>query len=71
VNDEECRGDPPGASAFHCAPAISSARPTWAAKARIANQERLRALKLNHGDRVMVVDSHDPVDYEHCRCGGH
>jgi hypothetical protein len=40
-------------------------------KARIANQERLRALKLNHGDRVMVVNSHDPVDYEHCRCGGH
>ena len=38
---------------------------------RIANQARLRALKLNHGDRVTIVNSHDPVDYESCRCGAH
>jgi glyoxylase-like metal-dependent hydrolase (beta-lactamase superfamily II) len=30
---------------------------------RIANRERLRALRLSHGDRVTVFDSHDPVDY--------
>ncbi|WGR68967.1 MULTISPECIES: MBL fold metallo-hydrolase [unclassified Bradyrhizobium] len=39
--------------------------------ARIANQARLRALKLKHGDRVTVFNSHDPVDYENCRCGAH
>jgi hypothetical protein len=38
---------------------------------RIANQARLRALKLNHGDRVTIVNSHDPADYERCRCGAH
>jgi hypothetical protein len=37
---------------------------------RIANQARLRALKLNHGDRVLIVNSQDPADYERCRCGG-
>jgi len=40
-------------------------------KARIANQERLRALKLGHGARVTIFNSHDPVDYERCRCGQH
>ena len=40
-------------------------------KARIANQARLRALKLDHGDRVTIFNSHDPVDYESCRCGEH
>jgi glyoxylase-like metal-dependent hydrolase (beta-lactamase superfamily II) len=40
-------------------------------KQRIANQARLRALKLDHGDRVRIVNSHDPVDYENCRCGAH
>ncbi|MEY9394885.1 glyoxylase-like metal-dependent hydrolase (beta-lactamase superfamily II) [Bradyrhizobium japonicum] len=40
-------------------------------KMRIANQARLRALKLNHGDRVNIVNSHDPHDYENCRCEGH
>jgi glyoxylase-like metal-dependent hydrolase (beta-lactamase superfamily II) len=39
--------------------------------ARIANQSRLRELKLGHGDRVTIVNSHDPVDYENCRCGAH
>jgi translation initiation factor IF-1 len=39
--------------------------------ARIANQSRLRELKLGHGDRVRIVNSHDPVDYENCRCGAH
>ncbi|MGY4344069.1 glyoxylase-like metal-dependent hydrolase (beta-lactamase superfamily II) [Bradyrhizobium sp. GM7.3] len=38
---------------------------------RIANQVRLRALKLNHGERVTIVNSHDPVDYERCRCNAH
>jgi len=37
---------------------------------RQANQERLRALKAAHGDEVMIFNSHDPVDYETCRCGG-
>jgi glyoxylase-like metal-dependent hydrolase (beta-lactamase superfamily II) len=37
--------------------------------ARIANQERLRALKATHGHAVTIFNSHDPVDYEHCRCG--
>ncbi|XUM21915.1 hypothetical protein ACRAVF_32740 [Bradyrhizobium oligotrophicum S58] len=36
---------------------------------RIANQERLRRLKCDHGDRVTIVNSHDPVAYEACRCG--
>jgi hypothetical protein len=33
------------------------------------NQERLRQLKANHGDQVTIFNSHDPVDYENCRCG--
>jgi hypothetical protein len=36
---------------------------------RIANQERLRALKVRHASEVVIVSSHDPVDYETCRCG--
>ena len=36
---------------------------------RIANQERLRQLKAAHGDQVTIFNSHDPVDYENCRCG--
>jgi glyoxylase-like metal-dependent hydrolase (beta-lactamase superfamily II) len=38
---------------------------------RIQNQERLRMLKANHGDAVTIFNSHDPVDYENCRCGQH
>jgi glyoxylase-like metal-dependent hydrolase (beta-lactamase superfamily II) len=40
-------------------------------KQRIANQERLRALKIAHGQEVTILNSHDPVDYENCRCGRH
>ncbi|NPU10509.1 MBL fold metallo-hydrolase [Bradyrhizobium sp. 83002] len=36
---------------------------------RLANQARLRRLKCDHGDQVTIVNSHDPVDYEKCRCG--
>jgi glyoxylase-like metal-dependent hydrolase (beta-lactamase superfamily II) len=36
---------------------------------RLANQERLRVLRSRHGDAVTIVNSHDPVDYESCRCG--
>jgi len=39
--------------------------------ARIANQERLQTLKANHGHEVLIFNSHDPVDYERCRCGRH
>ncbi len=39
--------------------------------ARLANQERLRALKATHGNEVTIFNSHDPVDYENCRCGKH
>jgi glyoxylase-like metal-dependent hydrolase (beta-lactamase superfamily II) len=39
--------------------------------ARSANQERLRALTAGRGDDVTVINSHDPVDYERCRCGEH
>jgi hypothetical protein len=38
--------------------------------ARVANQERLRALRASNGHEVTIFNSHDPVDYEHCRCGG-
>ncbi len=38
---------------------------------RIQNQERLRQLKAAHGAEVTIVNSHDPVDYETCRCGRH
>ena len=38
---------------------------------RIENQERLRTLKAKHGDAVTIFNSHDPVDYENCRCGRH
>jgi glyoxylase-like metal-dependent hydrolase (beta-lactamase superfamily II) len=38
-------------------------------KTRIANQERLRTLKATQGDAVTIFNSHDPVDYENCRCG--
>ena len=40
-------------------------------KTRFANQERLRVLKSRHGDAVTIFNSHDPVDYESCRCGDH
>ena len=36
---------------------------------RMANQERLRRLKSTHGYEVTIFNSHDPVDYENCRCG--
>jgi glyoxylase-like metal-dependent hydrolase (beta-lactamase superfamily II) len=38
--------------------------------ARVANQERLRALKAAHGHEVTIFNSHDPFDYETCRCAG-
>jgi hypothetical protein len=38
---------------------------------RVENQERLRTLKAKHGDAVTIFNSHDPVDYENCRCGRH
>jgi glyoxylase-like metal-dependent hydrolase (beta-lactamase superfamily II) len=38
-------------------------------RTRLANQERLRLLKSRHGDAVTIFNSHDPVDYENCRCG--
>ncbi|WP_024512484.1 MBL fold metallo-hydrolase [Bradyrhizobium sp. ARR65] len=38
---------------------------------RVANQERLRALQAAHGAEVEIINSHDPVHYENCRCGGH
>ena len=38
---------------------------------RLENQERLRSLKAAHGDAVTIFNSHDPVDYENCRCGRH
>ena len=38
---------------------------------RVQNQERLRQLKAAHGDTVTIFNSHDPVDYEACRCGRH
>jgi glyoxylase-like metal-dependent hydrolase (beta-lactamase superfamily II) len=38
---------------------------------RLANLQRLRALKAAHGAEVEIVNSHDPVDYETCRCGRH
>ena len=39
--------------------------------ARIANQERLRTLRATHGNDVTIFNSHDPVEYENCRCGEH
>ena len=36
--------------------------------ARLANQERLQALQANHGSEVAIINSHDPVHYERCRC---
>jgi hypothetical protein len=36
---------------------------------RISNRERLRSLKAAHGADVTIFNSHDPVDYENCRCG--
>ena len=44
--------------------AISSASVDMDREARVANQARLRELKLGHGDRVTIFNSHDPVDYE-------
>ena len=38
---------------------------------RIANQERLRTLQVTHGDAVTIINSHDPVHYELCRCEAH
>jgi glyoxylase-like metal-dependent hydrolase (beta-lactamase superfamily II) len=40
-------------------------------KARVANQERLRTLRATHAGDVTIVNSHDAVDYENCRCGNH
>lgn len=39
--------------------------------ARIANQERLRQLNASHRAEVTIFNSHDPIDYERCRCGRH
>jgi glyoxylase-like metal-dependent hydrolase (beta-lactamase superfamily II) len=39
--------------------------------ARQENQERLRALQARHGQEVTIFNSHDPMHYETCRCGGH
>jgi glyoxylase-like metal-dependent hydrolase (beta-lactamase superfamily II) len=39
--------------------------------ARLANQERLRALKQRHDSAVTIVNSHDPEHYESCRCAAH
>ena len=38
---------------------------------RIENQERLRGLQAAHRNAVTIVNSHDPVHYENCRCGRH
>ena len=32
--------------------------------ARLANQERLRNLKAQHGDSVQIMSSHDPLEFE-------
>ncbi|MGE5159672.1 MAG: MBL fold metallo-hydrolase [Gemmatimonas sp.] len=37
--------------------------------ARVANQERLRDLHARHGNEITIVNSHDPMHYEQCRCG--
>lgn len=37
--------------------------------ARVANQERLRELNTSHRAEVTIFNSHDPADYERCRCG--
>ncbi|WP_315833865.1 MBL fold metallo-hydrolase [Bradyrhizobium prioriisuperbiae] len=39
--------------------------------ARVANQERLRVLNASHRAEVTIFNSHDPADYERCRCGRH
>lgn len=39
--------------------------------ARLANQERLRQLNASHRAEVTIINSHDPEDYERCRCGRH
>jgi hypothetical protein len=36
--------------------------------ARIANQERLRRLKAEHGNEIDIFNSHDPVDYGRRDC---
>jgi glyoxylase-like metal-dependent hydrolase (beta-lactamase superfamily II) len=36
--------------------------------ARLANQERLRQLKCDHGDQIVIVNSHDAAGYDACRC---
>lgn len=38
---------------------------------RLANQERLRALKQRHDGEVTIFNSHDAVDYENCLCADH
>jgi hypothetical protein len=37
---------------------------------RLANQEGLRVLKQRHDKDVTIFNSHDPLHYEACRCGG-
>ena len=48
---------PPGLGAFQKLMADD-------AKARTANQERLRELALNHGGEVRLFCAHDPVELE-------
>jgi hypothetical protein len=36
------------------------------ARARRANQARLRTLRQMHGDEVTIVCAHDPVGFERC-----
>lgn len=34
--------------------------------ARVANQERIRRLKVEHGSEIEIFNSHDPVEYALC-----
>lgn len=53
---------PPGLDAFQRLMAAD-------AKARIANQERLRELARNHGETVRLFCAHDPVELQHAVAG--
>lgn len=50
---------------------IFQRRADMAYDTRVANQERLRALRAGYGNDVTIFSSHDPVDYERCRCSEH
>jgi hypothetical protein len=61
--------DGPRAALVHAGAALYQAMMEKDRGARLANQERLRALRRDHGAEVTICCGHDPIEFE--RLAGH